>query len=268
MDFLLSLAPKAKEKLAAIPQKSVNKSVAYLDQALSEDDAKWAADMKRTISDYLRQGNEGQYFYRMVDTVLSRDKNWVRWKIENCAPIEMPAVSPETFAAATKSARSTATHKRLRASAMGTLGLDFLQEGDDNAVLEKLGAEERHGLPELSAFERKIADDDFEIEMPTNDETKSEAIEGKASKTWRALRVASRSKLALFDKIESDDKIDVIFRSDAAQDAGQDEVNGEEAADEDGPGEGDGQAAADEQDQSEATNGVGAMAEEIVVALS
>ena len=267
MDFLLSLSPKAKEKLAAIPQKSVNKSVAYLDQALSEEDAKWAADMKKTISDYLKQGGDGQYFYRMVDTVLSRDKNWVRWKIENCAPIEMPAVSPETFADATKSARSMATHKRLRAAAMGTLGLDFLREGDDEAVLEKLKAEERHSLPELSILERKIADDDFEIEMPTNDETKAEAIEGKASKTWRALRVASKSKLALFDKIESDDKIDVIFKGGVAQNTDEEETIDEGEANQDDSGRG-GEQISENDGKSEGINGDGAVAEEIVVALS
>jgi THO complex subunit 1 len=67
--------------------------------------------------------------------------------------------------------------------------------------MEKLKDPERYSLPELSILRRGIADDDFEIEMPTNDESKASAIEGKASKSWKALRIASKSKLVVFDKI-------------------------------------------------------------------
>jgi THO complex subunit 1 len=77
--------------------------------------------------------------------------------------------------------------------------------------MSRLKAKERYELPELDAFKRKIADDDFEIDMPTNDQTKAAAIAGKASKSWRALRIAARSKLAALDKIEDPKKIDIVF---------------------------------------------------------
>ncbi|KAK4233478.1 THO complex subunit 1 transcription elongation factor-domain-containing protein [Achaetomium macrosporum] len=215
MDFLLSLSPKAKEKLASV--KAPNKSVTYSDQQLSEEDTKWATDMKEAIVDYLKQGVEGPYFNRMVETVLSRDKNWVRWKIENCPSIELPTMSPEMFVEARATVTKLATTKRLRAAPLGSLSLDFLDDEDESNAMEKLKDPERYSYPDLSSFKRGIADDDFEIEMPTNDETKASAIEGKASKTWRALRLASKSKLATFDKIDDDDKIDIIFEEKAAQ---------------------------------------------------
>lgn len=215
MDFLLALSPKAKEKLASV--KAPNKSVTYSDQQLSEEDTKWVTDMKERIVEYLKQGLEGPYFNRMVETVLSRDKNWVRWKIENCPPIELPPLSPEAFVEARSAAGRLAATKRLRATPMGSLSLDFLADEDEQAGMEKLKDPARYRLPELSSLRRGIADDEFEIEMPTNDESKAQAIEGKASKTWKALRIASKSKLALFDKIDDDDKIDIIFEENTAR---------------------------------------------------
>lgn len=226
MDFLLSLSSKAKEKLSTA--KVHNKSVMYLDQRLSDEEvcsrpffihgcpsnreqAKWATDMKRAIADYLKQGFEGPYFYRMVETVLSRDKNWARWKAENCPSISLPPVSPETFLEAKKVVQRNTTNKRLRPTPMGSLNLDFLKDTDHEAAMARLRDPERHAAPELDSFKRKIADDDFEIEMPTNSKSKAAAIDGKASKSWRALRIAAQTKLAAFDKIDDPEKIDVIF---------------------------------------------------------
>ena len=215
MEFLLSLSPKAKEKLAAV--QTPNKAVTYSDQQLSEEDTKWATDMHNTIVDYLRQGIEGPYFNRMVETVLARDKNWVRWKVENCPSIECSALSPETFVEARTAATKLATTRRLRATPLGSLSLDFLGDEDEHDAMEKLKDPERYALPELSSLKRGIADDEFEIEMPNSDDSKASAIEGKASKTWKALRIASRSRLVVFDKIDDDDKIDIIFEDKAAQ---------------------------------------------------
>ncbi|KAK4176219.1 THO complex subunit 1 transcription elongation factor-domain-containing protein [Triangularia setosa] len=209
MEFLLALSPKAKEKLATV--KVPNKSVTYSEKTLSEDDIKWVVEMKESIKSYLKLGPEGPHFCRLVETVLSRDKNWVRWKVENCPPIELPQLSPEVFVAARTTAGKLATTKRLRATPMGSLNLDFLNDDDEERALKKLKDCNRYKVPSLDSYKRGIADDDFEIEMPTNNESKTAAIEGKASKVWRALRITSKTKLVLFDKIEDDDKIDVIF---------------------------------------------------------
>lgn len=249
MDFLLSLSPKAKEKLAAI--KAPNKSVTYSDQQLSEEDTKWATDMKVSIVKYLQKGVDGPFFDRMVGTVLVRDKNWVRWKIENCPSIELPTMNPTTFTDARASATRLARTRRLP---FESRTLEFLGDEDEHGALEKLKDPERYALPELVSFQGAIGDDDFDIERAMDNQAKAAAIESKASKAWRALRIASKSKLVVFDKIEDDDKIDVVFEDKPADndEAAADEI---EAAAEgegiavDGEGAaagGDGPAAADD----------------------
>lgn len=74
----------------------------------------------------------------MVDTVLSRDKNWVRWKVENCPPIEKPAIQAEDYLKARTDALKVFGSKRLRASPMGSLDLTFLTDDYSLSGLEQL----------------------------------------------------------------------------------------------------------------------------------
>jgi THO complex subunit 1 len=173
--------------------------------------------MKRSIAEYLKQGVEGAFFYRVVETVLSRDKNWVRWKIENCPSITRPAVSPEDYVAAKASARKATTNKRLRPTPLGSLDLKFLSESDDRDGLEKLKDPARYRIPSIKSFKSKIDLDDMDIDMARDEESKNAAMESKASKSWRVLRIASTSKLVAFDKIERSDKIDEIFQDDVVK---------------------------------------------------
>lgn len=245
MDFLLSLSPMAKEKLSSVSV--VNKSVAYLDQVLSEDDIKWANDMKSDVTEYLKSAHDGHFFYRMVETILSRDKNWVRWKIENCPPIERPAVSPQEWAKGMEEAKVNATGKKIRPNTMHSLSLDFFKDDDDETAVEELKNPKRFKLPDVKSFKRGIQEADLEIEMPLTDKSKGEAVETKASMSWRALRIASRTKLQLFDKIESYEDISILF---------EDEKPKEEAveveAQNDG-GSGDEAAARDTEDEANDT---------------
>lgn len=133
VDFLLSLTPKAKKKL----DHTSNKSVLY-SYTLEEENARWATNMRNSIATYLQDGPEGKFYYRMVDTVLSRDKNWVHWKAESCPPIERQPVSAEDFAEAKKGAQKACTNKRLRPMPMGSLDLKFLSDGGDTDGLERL----------------------------------------------------------------------------------------------------------------------------------
>jgi THO complex subunit 1 len=82
----------------------------------------------------------------MVDTVLSRDKNWVRWKAEGCPLIERPAVSVAEYLSARENATKTYANKRLRPSPMGALNLNFLAEGESLSSIEKLKEPERFVL--------------------------------------------------------------------------------------------------------------------------
>ena len=162
----------------------------------------------------------------MVLTVLSRDKNWVRWKIENCPPISKPSISPEDYLSARAAAKKATTNKRLRPTALGSLDLKFLAETDNKASLEKLKDPSRYELPSLESFRGKIELDDMDIDMARDEEEKSLAIDAKTSKSWRALRLASTTKITAFDKIEKSDKIDVIFQDDPkGEDAGDESID-------------------------------------------
>ncbi|KAL1962631.1 hypothetical protein VTN77DRAFT_9345 [Rasamsonia byssochlamydoides] len=208
LDFILSLTPKARSRLP----KSINRAVVY-NYVVSEEDAKWATETREAIAEYLQQGLEGKFYYRMVDTVLSRDKNWVRWKVENCPPIERPAVSVEDYLDARENALKVFSSKRLRPSPMGSLDLKFLSDGENIASLERLKEPDRFSTPAPDSYMMGIVDDDFDIDMAKTKEEKDDAMRAKASKVWRTLRLTARSKLALFDKIEDGNNIKVLFES-------------------------------------------------------
>lgn len=186
--------------------------------------------MKRSVAEYLRQGFEGPFFYRMVETVLSRDKNWVRWKVENCPSIARPPISPEEYVAAKTSARKATTNKRLRPNPLGSLDLKFLAENEGRSGLERLKDPSRYRVPSVKSFQSGIEFDNMDIDMAKDAESKNAAIEKRASKSWRALRIASATKLVAFDKIESADKIDEIFQDRAKTE--EPATNGDEEVDE------------------------------------
>lgn len=213
VDFLLSLTPKAKKKLG----QTSNKSVLYA-YTLDEENAAWAHGMRNDIATYLQQGPEGKFYYRMVDTVVSRDKNWVHWKAEGCPAIQREPVSAEDYAEAERGAGKTCTNKRIRAIPMGTLDLSFLSDSGDINGMEKLKDAARYTIPTAESFQRPIADDEFEMEMARTEEEKRLAIDARASKLWRTLRIASKSKLNLFDKIDDGNNLQALF-----------EVNGDES---------------------------------------
>lgn len=186
------------------------------------------------IADYMKKDTPGRIFHRMVDTVLSRDKNWVYWKMANCPTIKRDPVQPQLYADAKGAAQKLATSKRLRPFPMGAVSLDFLQPADVRSMDEnddEIRHVKRYKLPELDSFKAGIADDDFEIGMPTNDETKARAVAGKASKSWRALRTAGRSRLVAFDKIDDPNTIGIIFEEPKGDE--DEETEDEEPASED-----------------------------------
>ena len=93
--------------------------------------------MRSEIANYLQQGTEGKFYYRMVDTVLLRDKNWVRWKVENCPPFQRDSITPDAFVEARNGAQKACGNKRLRATPLGSLDLNFLSDGETVDGLDK-----------------------------------------------------------------------------------------------------------------------------------
>ncbi|GLA06176.1 THO complex subunit 1 [Aspergillus niger] len=206
LDFMLSLTPKAKAKLADL----TNKSVLY-GFVLHDDDAKWAVKMRKAIEEYLQEGIGGKFYYRMVDTVLSRDKNWVRWKAEGCPLIERPPVSVSEYLGAREHATKVYANKRLRTSPMGSLDLKFLSEGESLAGLERLKDPERFSVPAADSLMMGIMDDELDIDTAQTKEDREYAMRSKSSKTWRILRLSAKSKLAEFEKIEDGKNLKILF---------------------------------------------------------
>lgn len=62
-----------------------------------------------------------------------------------------------------------------------------------------------------------ILDDEFDIDMAKEPEEKEAAERSKASKVWRTLRLAARSKLFEFEKIDDGKKINLLFASPAEE---------------------------------------------------
>ncbi|KAJ5681600.1 uncharacterized protein N7477_001540 [Penicillium maclennaniae] len=183
LDFLLSFTPQAKKLQVDL----TNKSVLY-GFVLNEDDANWASNIRKRIEGYLRDGPGGMFYYRMVDTVLSRDKNWVRWKAEGCPPIEKPAISVPDYVAARNNAVKTYTNKRIRASPMGALDFKFLSDSEALANIERLKEADRFAVPDSKSLQGAILDDEMDIDMAQTTDDKEAALSAKSSKLWRILR--------------------------------------------------------------------------------
>ncbi|KAL4937408.1 THO complex, subunit THOC1, partial [Aspergillus oleicola] len=208
LDFMLSLTSKSKAKLADL----TNKSVLY-GFVLNDEDSQWAVKMRKAIEGYLQEGAGGKFYYRMVDTVLSRDKNWVRWKAEGCPPIEKPAVSVDEHLGARDKATKTYANKRLRSSPMGSLNLKFLSENESLSGGERLKEQERFNVPTSESLMRVIEDVEFDIDTAQTKEDKETAVQTKASKTWLMLRLSAKSKFAAFDKIDDGKNLKTLFEA-------------------------------------------------------
>ena len=75
----------------------------------------------------------------------------------------------------------------------------------------KLGS--RFSVPAADAFMMGIMDDEMDIDMAQSKEDENYAIQSRASKTWRVLRLSSRNKLAAFDRIEDGKNLKVLFET-------------------------------------------------------
>lgn len=148
----------------------------------------------------------------MVETVLSRDKNWVRWKMENCPPIAKPPISADDYLSARKEARSVWANKRLRPVPMGSLNLKFLSEAEKLTTLDELKRSSRYTLPSAESLLKGIENDNLDLEMANGEEERTQLEEAKQNKTWRLLRTVSKTKLGMFNLVDDIQKLDALFK--------------------------------------------------------
>lgn len=103
----------------------------------------WALGIKTAIGNYLQEGPDGKFYHRMVDTVLSRDKNWVRWKMENCQPFTRDRVPPTDFQQAKSGAQRAVVSKKAP-KPMGVPSMfEFLYNNEAEKGLSQLRQNDR-----------------------------------------------------------------------------------------------------------------------------
>lgn len=224
IDFLLSLTDRAKKRLATIS--TPNKSMLYA-FTLSDEDTKWAVSTRTAITEKLGSTAEGKLYHRMVETVLARDKNWVRWKVESCPSIVRGPVSTEQEIQARSGAASFTRPRRIPTKASGVMDLSFLDEGSGGG-LEALKDPSRYAAPSIEQLIDQINMDKLDAEMAMTDDEKAEFENGIWNAKWRALRRARTIDLALLDKVESTKDLEQILRAPEPSDLESAEQSNEE----------------------------------------
>jgi THO complex subunit 1 len=73
----------------------------------------------------------------------------------------------------------------------------------------------RYSKPSTDSLLKGIANDELDVDMAMTDEEKNVLINLKASKTWRILRIASKTRLNLFDKADDGKNLKVLFEAPA-----------------------------------------------------
>lgn len=232
--FLLSLTEQSKKKISALD--AVNKSMLY-SFTLNEDDTKWALATRHTIKQSLQSTTDGRFYDRMVETVLARDKNWVRWKVESCPSIVRDAVSTEQELDARRGAKGHTRPRKIPEKPMGAMDWSFLVETDGGG-LEALKDPSRIGAPSLDELLKGVETDKLDLEMAM-DEAETVMYKNMIdNKSWRAVREARVNKLGLLDAFEPEKDLKDVFKQpekvETSEDAAGDRDEGA-GLDESGP---------------------------------
>jgi THO complex subunit 1 len=226
LDFLLSLTPTAKSKIDDLlnvpPSKPETEAEEDKDKkvqpnrpvlftyTLSPDDEKWCTTTRAQICSYLQSqgsGNEGRMYTRMVETVLSRDKNWVRWKNESCPVIKRNPLDAGTYVEAQKTLLDIAKNaNRHMPTPMGASDFSFLNEKSSMEDLKR--PSQRFKVPTLQQYYDQAMNDELDMDFATTDADKKEIEERKAGRVWRAMRasVIDGRRLGLCEKLRKVDE--------------------------------------------------------------
>lgn len=223
IDFLLSLTDKAKKKLVTLP--TPNKSLLY-SFTLTEEDTKWALTTRSNIREKLKETVDGKFYERMVETVLARDRNWVRWKVESCPSIVRDPVPTALELEARAGAKAATRPRRVPEKPMGAMDLSFLDETAQNAAdgLEALKDPTRYTAPSIQDLVNGIKADELDAEMTIDEAEKASFENAMSNKRWRALRQARASRLSLLDRVEPGKSLEDVFRK---RDRGEPVENGD-----------------------------------------
>lgn len=218
--FLLSLTEQSKKKLATLD--AVNKSMLY-SFTLNEDDTKWALSTRHTIKQSLQSTTDGRFYDRMVETVLARDKNWVRWKVESCPSIVRDAVSTEQELEARRGAKQHTRPRKIPEKPMGAMDWSFLVEADGGG-LDALKDQSRFGAPSMDDLLRGIETDKLDMDFAMSDAETARFTNMIENKSWRVVREARVHKLAMLDGFEPKTELKDVFKKPEKPEPAEDAV--------------------------------------------
>ncbi|KAK6357810.1 hypothetical protein TWF730_007169 [Orbilia blumenaviensis] len=202
IEFLLSLSPKYKKYLEA---EAKNRSVQFA-YTLSEEDDKWAEAAKKDVVNALnyKSGMDGLLFSRTVDSVLTREKNWVKWKAENCVSFEMEPASIKHVAVSKSAGNNATTLTSSLGKVMGAPALTRVWfDGSLDVTTIRLNTD-RIDLPAYRSYTKSIEGYHLDKDFAFTEQEKEDIEESISNVTWRALRIASRDRFQLFKSLDDD----------------------------------------------------------------
>jgi len=171
---------------------------------------KWIISIQAKIATYLTQGPEGQFYYRMVSTVLARDKNWIWWKLKRCPSIVKEPLGIDDYLGAIKGCTDATANRRMRARPVGSMDLTFLSEADKSQGLESLKDLSRCAIPTIDNLLHESSTCELDLDFAEGEE--KEILRARIdSLTWRAVRATARTSLSRLDKLEPDKKLKDII---------------------------------------------------------
>ena len=179
---------------------------------LNDDDSKWATTTRQTISAYLSTTLDGKLFNRMVDTVLARDKNWIRWKVESCPSIVRGPVSTASELEARTGTKHAARLRHISDTPKGAVDLSFLVADSVNG-LNMLKKPSRYTETTIDQLLDGIDYDELDLDMEVEGSTEYTQLRSRVdSKRWRIIRQARADNLGILDRVESDKSLKAVFR--------------------------------------------------------
>ena len=232
-DFLQSLTARAKAhppSSAAASHPQHNKSVLY-PHTLPDAAASWLADTRAALAAHLQasRDDDGKLFARMLDTVLARDRNWVRWKAAACPSIvRAPVPAASELAARAAAVAATTTARRAPPADRpppGTMDLSFLARGRERERgLDALRcAEEAPAPPSVAALVDGIRTDELDLEMARDEAERAGLRAAAANKRWRVLRMGREEALARLDRVQAGGDLGEVFCGGEGREGGGEE---------------------------------------------
>ncbi|KAF3927543.1 hypothetical protein AA313_de0203695 [Arthrobotrys entomopaga] len=206
IEFLLSLSHKYKRYLEADAK---NRSVQF-PYTLSEEDViiRIRKIAKKDIVNALnyKSGMDGLLFSRTVDSVLTREKNWIKWKAENCLSFEMETVSVDDVLVSKVTGDENTKVSNKLGCGMGALALSnvWFESASDMPEMRDLTQAQRTALPDYKEYNQAIELLTLDKDFASTNQEREEIEESISNKSWRALRVASRDRFHFFKNLDED----------------------------------------------------------------